>query len=147
MPAGGEPLGFVYFVGVKYAGYTAYCAWAIQRAVRKVAVPGATPVAPWLAGGARTLIGVVVGAAVSLGYWAIPFFSTHDGWMRWLFFGLLIPVRVGEWWLLLRWIYGGFSLQDSTRWKLIAGGIGTSFGLDGLGIVAAFVLPGGLWVC
>jgi hypothetical protein len=147
MPAGGEPLGFVYFVGVKYAGYTAYCGWAIQRAVRKVADGATSPVAPWLAGAARTLIGVVAGVAIGLGFWKIPIFATHDAWVTPLFFGLLVPLRVGEWWLLLRWIYGGFPIQDSTRWKLIAGRIGTSFGLDALGIVAAFVLPSGMWVC
>jgi len=60
---------------------------------------------------------------------------------------MLALVRVFEWWLLLRWIYRGFPLNRRQRNGLIAGGIVTSFALDALGIAAAFVLPGGMWVC
>jgi len=34
MPAGGTTMGFVYFAAAKYAGYTAYCRWAIQPQIQ-----------------------------------------------------------------------------------------------------------------
>jgi hypothetical protein len=55
--------------------------------------------------------------------------------------------QTGKWWLLLRWIYGKGMFARGTMARLIGAGIAVSFALDFLGIVAAWVLPGGLWVC
>jgi hypothetical protein len=99
------------------------------------------------AGVVRTLIGVAVGAIVGFGFWAIPFFSTHDTAGTVLFFTLLVPVRVGEWALLYRWTYRIHPFTDPAGMKLITLGILTSFALDVIGLVSAWVLPGGMWVC
>jgi len=64
-----------------------------------------------------------------------------------LFLALLLPIRIGEWYLLLRWVYGNFQLGRGTAGALIAGGVITSFVLDVVGIWALFVLPGGAWIC
>jgi hypothetical protein len=146
MPAG-VGFGYVYFAAAKLAGYSGFCRWAIEPQLLKA--EGALPPIPsaWKAGAARTLIGVGIGASVGLGFWCIPWFSRLGDTGNVLFFSLLIPVRVFEWWLLLRWIYREFELSRRQRTALIAGGIVTSFALDALGIAAAFVLPGGMWVC
>jgi hypothetical protein len=151
MPAGAAPLGLLYFVAAKFAGYTAFCRWAIQpqvdfaissgNAPSTAAVPNA-----WKAGGVRTLIGVGIGAVVGLAFWSIPFFAHHDNLDEAMFFGLLIPVRVFEWWLLLHWIYKT-PLSSKTRTVLIIVGILVSFALDVIGVVTVFVVPGGVWVC
>jgi hypothetical protein len=152
MPAGGTAMGFVYFAAAKYAGYTAYCRWAIQpqlqpeSADKEKSLP-AIPSA-WKAGAVRTLLGLGVGAIVGFGFWAIPAFNQPgDNLSQMLFFAFLIPVRIVEWSLLLRWVYKGFPLTHQQHTVLIAVGIVASFLLDGLGILCAFVLPGGMWVC
>lgn len=120
-------MGFAHFLGAKLAGYTAFCHWVISPSLQKAgrqpesagselrlgllsdiqpaaliqnSIPSSVK-----AGVIRTLIGVVVGAVVGFGFWAIPYFSTHDTAGSVLFFTFLVPVRVGEWALLLWWIY------------------------------------------
>jgi hypothetical protein len=162
-------MGFAYFLGAKFVGYTAFCHWVITPALEKRGMKpqstGSTqplgllpdsqpPSAPRLAipssvkaGVIRTLIGVAVGAVVGLGFWAIPYFSKHDTVDSVLFFVFLIPVRVSEWALLLWWIYRLRPINDYSCMKLITLGILASFALDAIGIISAFVLPGGMWVC
>jgi hypothetical protein len=147
MPAGPSELGFVYFAAVKYAGYSAFCRVVVQpqcldRDDNSVRIPS-----PWKAGAVRTLIGLAVGAVFGLEFWKIPYFAHHDPWDTPIFFLVLIPIRVAEWWLLLRWIYGQFRFSSREYLVPIVIGTVTSFALDGLGILAAFVLPGGAWVC
>lgn len=164
MPAGPEALGFVYFAAAKLVGYTAFCRWAIQPqaefalTLQASGVAGSTqPIsskghsrhapAAWNAGAVRTLIGVAIGAAVGLGFWKIPYFAEHDVIDKLWFFALLVPVRVGEWWLLLKWIYRESPFSERQKIALIATGIVASFALDALGVVTAMILPGGFWVC
>lgn len=64
-----------------------------------------------------------------------------------LFFTLLVPVRVGEWGLLLWWVYRLKLFSNLSCIKLITFGLLVSFALDALGIITALVLPGGMWVC
>jgi hypothetical protein len=101
----------------------------------------------WQAGGVRTGIGLLLGAIVGLGFWKIPYFSHSDAFDTPAFFLVLIPVRIGEWAILLKWIYRDFPFDGKQTATIIAIGIVTSFALDGLGVLAAWVLPGGLWVC
>jgi hypothetical protein len=143
MPAGPGPTGFVYFIAAKYVGYTAYCRWAIQPRVQQSENPVRSA---WIAGALRTLIGVAIGAVVGLSFWKIPYFASHDNGSEAAFWGLLVPVRIGEWWLLLQLMYKGL-LNRRQRLGLIGGGIFTSFALDFIGVVCAFALPGGMWVC
>jgi hypothetical protein len=84
---------------------------------------------------------------VGLSFWRIPFFSNHDSFAIGFFFAMLLPVRVLEWRLLLRWICGKFSFSRHQQVGLVTGGIATSFALDVAGIFLAFVMPGGMWVC
>lgn len=153
MPAGGAPLGFVYFALTKFAGYTAFCRWGIQPQMEYALASGEseTPArvpAAWKAGAARALIGVGIGAVVGLAFWRIPFLARNENdFSDYLFFSFLIPVRVFEWWLLLHWIYKTAPLSSKTRAVLIVVGILVSFALDAIGVAAAFVIPGGMWVC
>jgi hypothetical protein len=147
MPAGPGALGFVYFAAAKLVGYTAYCRWAIQPHLLDSdevlpPIPSALK-----AGAARAIIGIGIGVTLGLGFWNIPWFSQHDVFAEPLFFSVLVPIRIFEWWLLLRWIYGNFALRKTQRNGLIAGGIVVSFALDAIGVFAAWVLPGGMWVC
>jgi len=59
----------------------------------------------------------------------------------------LLPVRFLEWWLLL-WLFFPTQLEDRRKagWG-IGLGIVASYALDAIGIGAAFVLPGGVWIC
>jgi hypothetical protein len=147
MPAGPSAFGFVYFAAAKFAGYTAFCRYVIGLECRDRETP--TPPIPsaWKAGAVRTGIGLVVGTVVGLSFWRIPYFAQHDPWDTPIFFAILIPIRIAEWWLLLHWIYRVFDFSPIQKAKLILLGIVTSFALDGLGILVAFVLPGGMWVC
>jgi len=139
-------MGLVYFAATKFVGYTAFCRWAIEPQIEK-SVGELPPIpAAWKAGIARTLIGVSIGAVVGLGFWNIPWLAQQDV-SEIVFFSLLIPVRIFEWGLLLRWIYRNYSFSVAQQGGLITGGIVTSFALDALGITFAFVLPGGMWVC
>src|SRR5215469_11100031 len=153
MPAGPAPLGFAYFLAAKFAGYTAFCHWVVAPRIgrtsgdeRAAPIPvsplGAALVsssAPTIAtsipssvkaGVIRTLIGVAVGAAAGFGFWTIPYFSTHDWVGSVSFFLFLVPVRIGEWALLYRWIYKIHPLSDLGGMKLITFGILASFILD-----------------
>jgi len=162
-------MGFAYFLAAKMLGYTAFCHWVVgpkiiaaetERAEPAMASPNEFRVASLesadertivpsavKAGAIRTLIGLVVGVVVGLGFWTIPYFSRHDSTGTVLFFSLLVPVRIGEWWLLFRWLYKMRPFNDPVGLRLITWGILVSFALDALGVVTAFVLPGGMWVC
>ena len=160
-------MGFAYFLAAKMVGYTAFCHWVVNPkmiAKRMTAVQTASQTDSSLstpeyvgkqqemplaikAGIIRTVIGLVVGTLVGFGFWAIPYFSTHGSVGTVLFFSLLVPVRVGEWWLLFRCLYKMRPLNDTLGLSLITWGILVSFALDVLGVVAAFVMPGGVWVC
>lgn len=146
MPAGYGPLGFVYFAGVKFAGYYGYSellnrSKAIQRAGSKI--PEA-----WKGGLARTGVGVVVGAIAGLAFWKlIPNGSFMDHYGSWVFFGGLLPVRVAEWSFFLWLLYRQFKLDTITLEKFIFLGVLVSFLLDAIGLFAAFVMPGGAWIC
>jgi len=147
MPAGPAELGFVYFAAAKLVGYTAFCRWAIGPQLSNTGVDAPPIPSVWKAGAARTILGVAIGVTLGLGFWNVPWFAQHDVIAEPLFFAVLVPLRVFEWWLLLRWIYGKFQFRREQRIGLIAGGIAASFVLDALGLVAAWVLPGGMWVC
>jgi len=146
MPAGPSELGFVYFVTAKFAGYTAYCHWAVTPQLKKQNTEVRIPAA-WKAGAVRTIMGAIIGAIVGIGFWKMPMFSQRDFFATPAFYILLLPVRIGEWALLLATVYRRFTFSSNQRTALLSGGIVTSFALDFLGIVAAFVTPGGMWVC
>jgi hypothetical protein len=172
MPAGPGTMGFVYFLGAKFVGYSVFCRWVVTprvlartgAEVRDSAVPVSIRAEPGediarlnsspaailpsavKAGVVRTLIGAAVGAVVGLSFWNIPPLRNFD-FATPLFFAILVPVRVGEWALLYRWIYRMRPFADPGGMKLITLGIFASFALDAIGMVSAMILPGGMWVC
>jgi hypothetical protein len=92
---GPAPFGFLYFVGVKFVGYT-----GVARAIRRV-YPGFRG-RILRVGLTRTAIGIGAG----VGYGALWFvlnptaFRTADP-NPWIYFGGLLPVRIAEWmWLV-----------------------------------------------
>jgi hypothetical protein len=156
MPAGPAPLGFAYFAAAKFIGYTGFCHFFIAPKCKEVLDRTSNSDSSELrkgvplsikAGVIRTLIGLVTGAIVGIGFYKIPQIAMRYSPDTPYFFALLIPVRIAEWWLLLRWVYGDFHLTPRQYLGIIAIGIVTSFALDGLGVLAAFVIPGGAWIC
>ena len=135
MPMGPAPLGFAYFVGVKFAGYTA-AAWGLRKLYPDYK-GGIVKV-----GAARTGIGMAAGLAYGA-LWL--FLGTKESTPLYLI--ALIPIRIAEWLLLLH-LFFDERLKD--RGRAIKGSVaGTawSYCLDAIGIGAALVIPGGIWVC
>jgi hypothetical protein len=142
MPMGPAPAGFAYFTVIKFLGYSAY-AYRLRREFHD-ADQGAART--FKIGGLRTGIGVVVG--VSYGWLSLASGLFGHGDMASAFFLLgLLPIRIGEWLLLLRLVFKDKIQDRKLTAKSVAVGTIVSYGLDFAGIAAAFVLPGGAWVC
>jgi hypothetical protein len=144
MPMGPSPSGFLYFAGVKFLGYSGYAHFLRSKLFDDNASGGMSRT--FEIGGARTAIGIAAGLTYGGLSMTTGLFGHGDMASLAYLLGLL-PVRVGEWWLLL-W----FFFRNKTRDRLktsqgIGGGILVSYALDAIGIAAAFVLPGGFWVC
>ena len=140
MPMGPAPLGFTAFVAVKFAGYTA-AAKLLQRAYK------APHVGTLKVGSARTALGVAAGLAYGAVWWSATRNVNGAGpSMFWYFLGL-VPVRIGEWSLIL-WMFFDRNSPDRKR-RLTFAGLGSiwSYALDAIGVGAALVIPGGMWVC
>ena len=142
MPAGPGPIGFAAFTGVKLLGYSvaASVLTNVFQSSRNA----------WLVGLARTGIGLVAGTLFG-GMWILSGTLFHSKWPGWaaalLFFSLLIPIRLAEWSLLIHFFFDRGLVQRARDLKLAGVGSAWSFVLDGVGIVSAFVIPGGFWVC
>jgi hypothetical protein len=137
--------GFAYFAGVKAIGYTA-AAIAFKHGYRAVAATKANVVTVGLT---RTGIGIAAGLVYG-GLWifaANQMRLQESGRLFVYYYLFLLPVRLVEWSLLI-WIFFDRGLHDRVRmWKYVAFGTICSYVLDAIGVGAAFVLPGGLWVC
>ena len=137
--------GFLYFTGIKAAGYTA------ASVVLKIGygLRGAPKPSVWAVGLTRTGIGLAAGALYG-GLWILAMnkFNTMEGeGSAILFYVFLLPIRLAEW-ILLIWLFLDGGLQQRGRmWKYAAFGTICSYALDAIGVAAAFVLPGGIWVC
>ena len=135
MPFGGSALGAVYFNGVKLAGYSAAGAYFNRRAA-------AHAPAPLAFGLVRTAVGIAAG--VSYAY-VLGTFAVSNTEL--VFYAGLIPVRVLEWYGVLWVFYRGRSAVAANRTLYTVQGIGWSYFLDIPAVLAAFVIPGGFWVC
>ena len=135
MPFGPAPLGFAYFVGVKFVGYS-MAGSVLNRACRT------TRPRPLVFGAARTALGVAAG--VAFGFVASRF-SLDPGSVQFLV--ALAPVRFGEW-LLMLWLFYRSSGMTGGLWAAssLCGGL-WSYALDLPAIWAMFIPPGGSWVC
>jgi hypothetical protein len=137
--------GFLYFTGIKAAGYTA------ASVVLKIGygLRGAPKPSVWAVGLTRSGIGLAAGALYG-GLWILAMnkFNTMEGeGSAILFYVFLLPIRLAEW-ILLIWLFLDRGLQQRGRmWKYAAFGTICSYALDAIGVAAAFVLPGGIWVC
>jgi hypothetical protein len=142
MPAGPGPIGFAAFAGVKFAGYV------LASSALRAAYKSSQNV--WKVGAARTAIGIGFGAAFG-GIWILLSTRLENRWPDWLagtaFFGLLLPIRFVEWSLLIHWFFDRGLGQRTRDLKYSMLGILWSFVLDAAGIVFAFVVPGGFWIC
>lgn len=142
MPAGPGPIGFAAFIGVKFLGYSVAASVFTNffQSTRNV----------WLVGLARTGIGLVAGTLFG-GVWILSSTLFHNKWPGWaaalLFFGLLIPIRLAEWSLLIHFFFDRGLVQRVRDLKVATVGSAWSFVLDGVGVISAFVIPGGFWVC
>lgn len=145
MPMGPELGGFAYFAGTKFLGYSAF-AHVLRK---KFSDSGEGPKRTFQIGGLRTLIGVGAGisygALMGLAWEKVS--ATHEalGWI--LFFGGMLPLRFGEWYWLLRLAFKDKIRGHPQTMPSLALGTLVSYGLDAIGVAAAFVLPGGMWVC
>lgn len=142
MPAGPGPMGFAAFTGVKFLGYS------VAASVLTKAFQSSRNA--WLVGLARTGIGLVAGTLFG-GTWFLLSRRFDNKWPDWVaasvFFGLLIPIRLAEWSLLIHFFFDRGLVQRVKDLKFATLGSAWSFVLDGIGIVSAFVVPGGFWVC
>src|SRR5215475_11850468 len=142
MPGGPAPLGFAYFVGIKFVGYTA--AAAVLR--RRYPESKASIVKVGLS---RTVIGIAAGAAYG-GLWYLLFrFLNPPGSPVYdaLYLAGLFPVRIAEWMWLIYLFFDRTWSKPRGPWSVAVDGTMWSYALDAIGIAAAFVVPGGFWVC
>ena len=143
MPFGPEPLGFAYFAGVKFLGYSAYAGLLNNRVSHgSCKIPNA-----WKSGLVRTGIGVAVGTAAGLAFWKVLPSAWLDEHGTVLFWSGLVPVRILEWYFFLWLLYRQCRLRLSQTAFAITSGIITSFLLDAVGVFTMLVVPGGAWIC
>ena len=138
---GPAPLGFVYFVGIKLAGYSA-------AAIVAKKYYSDTKQTAFAIGAARTAIGIGAGVAYGLLWWLVAdkiFHAVNPSPV--LYLAGLMPVRIGEWLWLVHLFYDK-RLSDAQKvFRFAAAGTAWSYCLDAIGIGAALVIPGGIWVC
>lgn len=144
MPGGATTIGFAAFAAVKAAGYTG-AAFYLSHAYGRV----------WSArckigiGLARTALGIVIGVSYGL-TWSFLLTNPENpnqASLLGLYYAFLLPVRLAEWWLIL-WLFFDRTLAAKGRmWKYAALGTGLSYWLDLIAVAAAFVEPGGMWIC
>ena len=140
MPGGmSDPVaGYATFAVVKFAGYCG-AAYVLSKAYPAARANAA------VAGLTRTVIGLVVGAA----YGALLGFVLAEALgagILLVFLAGLVPVRLGEWWLLV-WLYYDRALVARRKgWAWAAAGTAWSFVLDIPALIGA-IATAGLWIC
>lgn len=137
--AAGMGMGLVYFAGVKVIGYT-IASGVVKHAFQ---MSGQKKPNVLIAGLIRSGIGLSVG--IPFGY---AWFNGTIGldWPQEYFFAALIPIRFAEWLFFFRWQFNRTPLQNRTMFAMLGGTV-WSFLLDAIGIVSAFVIPSGAWIC
>jgi hypothetical protein len=138
MPGGfSEPLGLLAFPAIKAVGYTAFAVY-LNRSFpdnpRNIFAVGLT----------RTGIGLVFGTALAL----LSFPFVFVGGIGVVIYGLgLIPVRVLEWWIIIKAFYSFDSpLSWSELRRPVTLGVITSFLLD-IPALTGLVYAASFWIC
>lgn len=128
--------GYAAFCAVKLVGYTV----AAQVLAKVYAKKDAKVL---LAGLFRTLLGMAVGAGVyGLSSWAT---NRGPGWEE-LYLLCLIPIRFGEWWLLV-WLFFDRPLAHPGQgWAAVGAGTVWSFVLD-VPATMSWFLAGEFTIC
>lgn len=138
MPGGlTEPLGLIAFPAIKAAGYTAFAIYLNRKFPSK-------PRNIFAVGLSRMLLGLVFGTL--LAFLSFPFvFNFGIGIL--IYTTGLIPVRILEWWIIIKAFYGlGKPLAWSEVSVPIALGVVTSFLLDVPALVG-LVYAANFWIC
>src|SRR5215471_4611092 len=118
MPMGPSLGGFAYFAGTKFLGYSAFAHWLRKE----FDDPESGPARTFKIGGMRTLIGVGVGICYGLSISVIGATIRSESLGLAVFFVGLVPVRLGEWYLLLRLAFHDKVREyPQTRWALVWG--------------------------
>lgn len=136
------PLGLVYFAGVKAIGYTA-ASVVLKRGYGLRSSPSPSVLTIGLT---RTAIGIGAGLLYG-GAWYLLVNNAKQDISPVYYFVFLLPIRLVEWSFLI-WIFLDRGFDDRVR-LLTYATFGTicSYVLDAIAVGAAFVLPGGIWVC
>ncbi|MEZ5423960.1 MAG: hypothetical protein R2682_12840 [Pyrinomonadaceae bacterium] len=138
MPGGfAEPLGLLAFPAIKLAGYTAFAVYlnrSFPENPRNILAVGLS----------RTLVGLIFGTILAL--LSFPFvFVAGIGSL--IYIVGLIPVRILEWWLIIKAFY---SLDTPLSWPQlkvpVVLGVVTSFLLD-IPALTGLVYAASFWIC
>ena len=136
MPGGpvlDNPESYVAFVAIKLVGYS------VAAVVLNKHFEG-TPRNPLIVGTVRTLIGMVFGAIVGIvGFWQLDLAVSF-------FLFALVPVRILEWWIVLRLFYWADEPNRNKFPYAIALACVWSFILD-IPAIIGFIATGGFWIC
>lgn len=138
MPGGlSEPLGLIAFPAIKAAGYTAFAIYLnrnFPERQRNVFAVGLS----------RMLLGL--GFGTLLAFLSFPFVLVFGIGVL-IYVGGLIPVRILEWWIIIK---GFYSLDRPLTWSEMSRPIGlgvvTSFLLD-IPALIGLVYAADFWIC
>lgn len=138
MPGGiTEPLGLIAFPAIKAAGYTAFAIYLNNRFPDKAKNV-------FIVGISRMLLGLAFGTL--LAFLSFPFVFVFGIGLLIYLVGL-IPVRVLEWWIIIR---GFYSFDRPLKWpdlkEPIFLGVITSFLLD-IPALTGLVYAADFWIC
>ncbi|HMO79241.1 MAG TPA: hypothetical protein PKD24_00480 [Pyrinomonadaceae bacterium] len=138
MPGGlSEPLGLLAFPAIKFAGYTAFAIYLNRKFPDK-------PRNIFLVGVSRMLLGLAFGTA--LAFLSFPFVIVFGVGLLIYVLGL-IPVRIFEWWLLIK---GFYSPREPLKFAEVKDsvilGVVTSFVLD-IPALFGLVYAADFWIC
>ena len=135
MPFGPNPaVGLISFAVIKLAGYSFY-----GHRLNKFYHNSSTK--PLVFGLIRTLLGTMVGFLAA--YLFLKLLDT--GLVAFLLF--LIPIRFGEWWIVISNNFRSIPKEDQRFRIQSILGIPWSFLLDIPVIASIFIIPGGMWIC
>ena len=137
MPGGlGNPAALLAFPAVKFIGYTAFAVY-----LNSAFAP--TRRNPLYVGGARMLLGLVFGTALAI--FSFPF--VFVGGLGILIYVVgLVPVRILEWYIIIKVFYGVDGTQAPDIRKVLLLGVVWSFILD-IPAIIGFVSADGFWIC